>query len=116
GVALFEQGAVADAAQHFWRYAEDHPDDPTPHLYRARIHRRMDRPQLAADAIRQAQEIAPDDPAAHRELGFLLLGMGQPDVAVGRFRQAIELDAASMEGWVGLVRALREAGRDEDVP
>ncbi len=116
GVALFEQGAFADAAQHFWRYAEANPDDPTPQLYLARIHRRMERPELAADAIRLAQEIAPNDPAVHRELGFLLLDIGQPDVAVGRFHQAIELDEASTEGWVGLVRALRESGREEDVP
>lgn len=116
GVALFEQGEFEEAAQYFLRYAEDNPNDPTPHLYLARIHRRMDRPELAADAIRKAQEIAPDDAAVHRELGFLLLDIGQPDVAVGRFRQALELDESSTEGWIGLVRALRESGREEDVP
>lgn len=114
-IALFRSGAYADAAQHFWRYAEANPDDATPHLYLARIHRRMDRPDLAADAIRQAQEIAPQDPAVHRELGFLLLDTGQPDVAVTRFREAIELDQNSSEGWVGLVRALRESGRESEV-
>ncbi|HUE96083.1 MAG TPA: tetratricopeptide repeat protein [Longimicrobiaceae bacterium] len=116
GVTLFRSGAYADAAQHFWRYAEAHPDDATPHLYLARIHRRMDRPDLAADAIRQAQELAPQDPAVHRELGFLLLDTGQPGVAVTRFREAIALDSASTEGWVGLVRGLRESGRAAEIP
>lgn len=116
GVALFRSGAYADAAQHFWRYAEAHPEDVTPHLYLARIHRRMNRPELAADALRQAQQLAPEDPAVHRELGFLLLDTGRPDVAVGRFRQAIELDETSSEGWIGLIRALRESGREAEVP
>jgi tetratricopeptide (TPR) repeat protein len=116
GVALFRSGAYADAAQHFWRYAEAHPDDATPHLYLARIHRRMDRPEMAAEALRQAQALAPQDPFVHRELGFLLLDTGQPDVAVSRFREAIELDESSSEGWIGLVRALRESGRSDQVP
>lgn len=114
GVALFQQGDYAEAAQHFWRYAEANPDDVTPHLYLARIHRRMNRADLAAEAIRQAERIAPDDPAVHRELGFLLLDTGRPDIAVDRFRRAIALDTTSSEGWVGLVRALRESGRASD--
>src|SRR5690606_31206704 len=108
GIALFRTGAYADAASHFWRYAEENPDDPTPQLYLARIHRRMDRPELAAEALRIAQDLAPSDPAVHRELGFLLLDTGRADVAVDRFRTAIDMDSTSSEGWVGLVRALRE--------
>ena len=114
GIALFRSGAYADAAHHFWRHAEANADDVTPHLYLARIHRRMNRPELAAESIREAQRIAPDDPAVHRELGFLLLDTGQSEVAVDRFRRALELDSASSEGWVGLVRALRESGRPDE--
>lgn len=114
GIALFRSGAYADAAHHFWRYAEENEADATPHLYLARIHRRMDRPELAAEAIREAQRLAPEDAAVHRELGFLLLDTDRPDVAVERFRQALELDRSSAEGWAGLVRALRQAGRPDD--
>jgi len=114
GVALFEAGAFADAAQYFFRYAQANPDDVTPQLYLARIHRRMNRPDLATAAIREAERIAPDDAAVHRELGFLLLDTGSPDVAVSRFRTAIQLDEESSEGWVGLVRALRESDQDAE--
>lgn len=116
GIALFRTGEYAEAAQHFWRYAEANPDDATPHLYLARIHRRMERPALAADAIREAQALAPDDPAVHRELGFLLIDTEQPEAAIERFRTAIELDPESTEGYVGLVRSLREADRADEIP
>ena len=115
GIDLFEEGQYAEAAQHFWRYSEDHPDELLPQLYLARIHRRMNRPELAAEAIREAERIAPDDPAVDRELGFLLLDAGRPDVAVERFRTAVEQDNTSSAGWIGLVRALRESGRESDV-
>lgn len=115
GIELFERGEYEESAQHFWRYSEEHPDEVLPQLYLARVHRRMDRPELAAEAIRQAERIAPDDAAVDRELGFLLLDSGRADVAVDRFRAAVERDADSTEGWVGLVRALRESGRGAEV-
>ncbi|HUE95159.1 MAG TPA: tetratricopeptide repeat protein [Longimicrobiaceae bacterium] len=114
GVALFRSGAYTEAAHHFWRFAEANPDDATPHLYLARIHRRMDRPELAAEALREAQRLAPEDAAVHRELGFLLLDTGRADVAVDRFRRALELEGESSEAWVGLIRALRESGRTRE--
>jgi tetratricopeptide (TPR) repeat protein len=115
GIALFRSGAYTEAAHHFWRYAEANPRDPTPHLYLARIHRRTENFDLAADALRQAMDLAPEDPAVHREQGFLLLDRERPDLAVDRFRHAIELEESSSEAWVGLVRALREAGRGGEV-
>ena len=116
GIALFRSGDFEESARYFWRASEADPEDPTPHLYLARVHRRTNRLELAADAIRQAQALAPEDAAVHRETGFLLLDTGRPDVAVDRFRQAISLDRESSEGWVGLARALRESGRGAEVP
>ncbi len=115
GLELFMSGEYARAAESFGRYARSNPDDPTPHLYLARIYRRMEEPELAAEAIRAAESLAPDDAAVHRELGFLLIDAGQASVAVDRFRAAIELEPESTEGWVGLVRALRESGRGAEV-
>jgi Flp pilus assembly protein TadD len=70
----------------------------------------MKRPELAAEAIKEAQNRAPNDAGVHRELGFLLLDARQAEAAVTRFRAAVELEPSSSEGWVGLVRALRESG------
>jgi tetratricopeptide (TPR) repeat protein len=111
GIALFRSGAYADAAHHFHRYAERNPRDATPHLYLARIHRRLGRPDLAGPALQEAMRLSPEDPAVHRELGFLLMDTGRFDVAVERFRTAVTMDADSPEGWMGLVLALRRQGR-----
>jgi tetratricopeptide (TPR) repeat protein len=114
GVALFRSGSYADAAHHFHRYAERNPRDATPHLYLARIHRRMNRPDLAGPALQEAMRLAPDDAAVHRELGFLLIDTRRYDVAVERFRTAVAMDANAAEGWLGLVLALRRDGRPDE--
>lgn len=112
GIALFRSGAYADAASRFWRYAEANPDDATPHLYLARIHRRLGRLDLAAGEVRAAMSIAPADADVQTEVGFLLLERGEHDTAVERFRSALRVDPESASAWIGLVRALRAAGRD----
>jgi tetratricopeptide (TPR) repeat protein len=111
-IALFRTGDYQRAAAEFSRYAAARPNDPTPRLYLARIYRRTGQHEQAQAQLRQALEIAPEDAALHRELGFLLLDVGQGDAAVGRFRAAINFDPAASEGWIGLVRALRETGQD----
>lgn len=113
GIALFRSGSYADAASHFWRYAEANPDDATPHLYLARIHRRMGRMELAAQELEKAIGLAPEDADVQSELGFLLLDTRRADVAVERFRAAVRLDPESAGSWIGLVRALRESGRPD---
>jgi tetratricopeptide (TPR) repeat protein len=110
-IALFRTGDYARAETQFARHAQANPRDPTPRLYLARIYRRSGRYPQAQEQLRQAMESAPEDAALHRELGFLLLDAGQAESAVGRFRTAVELDPESVEGWAGLVRALRESGQ-----
>ncbi len=113
GIALFRSGAYADAAAHFWRYAEANPRDLTPRLYLARIHRRMERYELAAGELERAIALAPEDAGVQAELGHLLLDTGRSDVAVERFRAALRIDPESAGGWIGLVRALRGTGRSD---
>lgn len=113
GITLFRSGAYQDAAAHFWRYAEANPDDATPQLYLARIHRRLGRVDLAAPALRRALELAPEDADVHAEMGFLLLQTGRAETAVERFRTALTYDAESAEAWIGLVSALEASGRPD---
>lgn len=110
-IALFRTGDYERAAEQFERHARARPADPTPRLYLARIHRRLARYDEAGEQLRLGLEAAPDDAALHRELGYLLLDLGQADAAAGRFRSAVERDPESAEGWLGLIRALRESGQ-----
>jgi tetratricopeptide (TPR) repeat protein len=112
-IALFRTGDHARAAEAFERHAAARPQDATPHLYLARIDRRAGRLEEAREHLRRGLEVAPDEAALHRELGFLLLDAGQSAAAVGRFRDAVERDPEAVEGWLGLVRALREDGQPE---
>jgi len=114
GIALFGTGAYEEAASYFWRYAESHPEDPTPRLYLARIHRRMARPELAVAQLDTALTLAPNDADVHAELGFLLIDTRRPAEAVERFRAALTHDSQSETAWAGLVAALRADGRPEE--
>jgi Flp pilus assembly protein TadD len=111
GVERFRSGQLTEAVPYFRRYAQANPDDATPRLYLARIHRRARRFREAAEELQHAQRAAPNDPAVHRELGFLFLDTGRPAPAVARFRSSIQLEPSASDGWVGLVRALRAAGQ-----
>ena len=84
GVERFRSGQLSEAVPYFRRYAQANPDDATPRLYLARIHRRARRYREAAEELQHAQRAAPNDPAVHRELGFLFLDTGRPAPAVGR--------------------------------
>lgn len=111
GVALFRAGSFADAAHHFYRHAQEHPDQAAPHLYLGRVHRRLGRTDLAGPALEEAERLAPDDAAVHREIGFLLIDLGRFDAAVERFRTATSQEPNAPESWLGLVMALRLDGR-----
>lgn len=113
GIVLFRSGAYAEAEPHFRRYAEANPRDVTAQLYLARSYRRMRQFDRAADALRAALAVAPDDAGLQREVGFLLLDTGRPELAVERFRGAVSAEPESADGWLGLVRALRESGRPD---
>lgn len=113
GIARFQDGAYEDAAAHFWRHAQAHPRDATARVYLARIHRRLDRPEMAQAQLDSALSIAPDDPDVLVELGFLLTDGGEHEAAVERFREALGRDPDSEAAWVGLVQSLRRGGRAE---
>ena len=113
GITRFRTGAYEDAAAHFWRYAEANPEDPTPRLYLARIHRRLARYDLAVAQLDTALQLAPEDADVHAELGFLLLDTGHPAEAADRFRSALPLDPDAEAAWIGLVTALRRDGRED---
>jgi len=114
GEAALRAGKVAEAEAAFRAYADEHPRDPRPRVYLARIYREAGRLPDADREIQAGLRAAPEDPALQVERGTLLLDEGRPADAVPVFRQAVLADSASRRAWAGLVRALRASGRATD--
>lgn len=106
----FRAGDLAGARTQLEAVLADDPADVTARLYLARIHRREGRLREAAAALEAAVANAPEDADVRRELGWLFLDLGRPEPAVEQFRLARDAEPEVTSNWIGLVRALREAG------
>jgi tetratricopeptide (TPR) repeat protein len=108
GIAAVQAERWATAEEHLVKAAKD-PDDATAQLYLARVYRRQQEYDKAAEVLKTATARHPDDADVSRELGNLFLDLNQPQLAVQRFRRAQELRPEEKLNWIGLIRALREA-------
>ncbi|MBR9990841.1 MAG: tetratricopeptide repeat protein [Gemmatimonadetes bacterium] len=110
GIAAFSDDRPAHAEQHFRAALQQDAGNNTARLYLARILRRDDRHEEAAQLLQAAAAQNPDDAAVRRELGYLFMDLGRPGSAAGQFRRAVENDAADPVNWTALVHALRQSG------
>lgn len=111
-VQAFREGRWVEAERLFGeRLAKS--DDATSMLYLARMYRMGERYEEAAEMLRRGAAVAPGDADIRRELGYLFLDLGRPESAVEQFRLAQELDPGESLNWIGLIRALTEAGSPE---
>ncbi|MFL5541595.1 MAG: tetratricopeptide repeat protein [Longimicrobiaceae bacterium] len=113
GVTAYSRGDTARAFSLFLEAARKHPKAVEPHYYMAQIYRERGRAQEAARELREGLALAPNDPRLNTELAYLMLDQGRAPQAAERFRAAILLDSTSEHAWVGLVTALRRAGRPD---
>ncbi len=109
GIEAVQAERWGTAEEHLVKAAKDQ-DDATAQLYLARVYRRQQRYDRAAEVLKAAATRHPDDADLSRELGNLFMDLGQPQLAVQRFRKAQELDPEEKLNWIGLIRALRAAG------
>jgi tetratricopeptide (TPR) repeat protein len=108
GINAFQAERWSVAEQHLRKAAED-KDDATAQLYLARVYRREQAFDRAAEVLKEAATRHPDDADLARELGNLFMDLNQPQLAIQRYRKAQELDPEEKLNWIGLIRALREA-------
>lgn len=87
------------------------PDDIGTLLRAGHSYLALDNLQAAHAVFAQAQQLAPDRPAPLAQLGMLAMRQQQPRRATTYYRQALSLDSSNVQLWVGLVRALKEAGQ-----
>jgi hypothetical protein len=114
GEAELRAGRVAQAEASFRAYADEHPREPQPRVYLARIYREAGRIPDAEREIQAGLRAAPEDAGLRVEQGYLLLDTGRPADAVPVFRQAVLGDSTSQRAWAGLVKSLRATGRPTD--
>ncbi|MBW3572405.1 MAG: tetratricopeptide repeat protein [Gemmatimonadetes bacterium] len=114
GEAALRAGRVAEAEAAFRAYADEHPREPRPRVYLARIYRQAGRLPDAEREIQAGLRAAPQDAGLHTERGYLLLDAGRAADAVPVFRRAVLGDSTSQRAWAGLVKALRASGRPTD--
>jgi len=110
GMAAFREGRDDDAELLFREVVESAPENVTAHLYLARIYRRDNQYQRAAEHLRAAAAVDPKDPDVRRELGHLFMDLNRPGPAAEQYRRALEAEPESVAGWIGLIRALRAMG------
>jgi len=114
GEADYRAGRVAQAERVFRDYAGEHPRDPRPRVYLARIYREAGRMRDAERELQAGLRASPGDAGLLAEQGALLLDSDRPAEAVDVFRAAVVADGGSHRAWAGLVRALRADGRPVD--
>jgi len=106
-VAAFRAGRLAEAEAGFRTVLERDPENVSALLYLARIHRRENRFDAAADRLREAAALAPEDADVRRELGHLFIQLGRTEEGIRQYRRAVELAPEQAANWLALIRALR---------
>ena len=106
-VADFRAGRLAEAEAGFRTVLERDPENVSALLYLARIHRRENRLDAAADRLREAAALAPEDADVRRELGHLFIQLGRAEEGIRQYRRAVELAPEHAANWLALIRALR---------
>ena len=107
---LVREGKIGEAAQVLRSYANDRPDDPAGRVRLAALYREAGRRQDALRELRAGMISQGGNALLNAELGHLLLDSGRPAEAVRAFRRALDADPEDERAWVGLLRAMREAG------
>ena len=107
---LVREGKIAAAAQLLREYANARPDDAEGRLRLAALYREAGRRQDALKEVRAGLISSGAHAGLNSELGHLLLDSGRPVEAVRAFRRALDVDQENERAWVGLLRAMREAG------
>ncbi len=93
GVALEQQGRLAEAAEQYRAAAKLEPDRYQGHHNLANALDRLGHPAEALAEHREAVRLGPDVQFLHHVLGLALVTAGQDDEALKEFSKAAQLDA-----------------------
>jgi tetratricopeptide (TPR) repeat protein len=111
GVALRDQGKLAEAITAFRDAIAITPDDATAHHNLGYVLHRQGKLDEAIAAYRQAIRLGPDTAAVHANLGAALGNQGKPAEALAEYRAAIRLKPDAAEYHYCLGYALHAQGK-----
>ena len=114
GLAAFEAGRFAEAAEIFRGVLELAPDNLALRLRLGTTLFLAGDSGGAAQQFEMALRVSPDLPRAHFGLGVILDASGRYRDAIGRFTTALDLDPAYLEARLALAEALRVTGQIEE--
>ncbi|MBL9152788.1 MAG: tetratricopeptide repeat protein [Verrucomicrobiales bacterium] len=110
GLALHQQGKLAEAREIYEGILRTQPDHPEAlHLVGLVLHQQGENAR-AAEVLRRAAELQPGNAAYHYNVGVVLQKLGQDPEAEIAYRQAIALDPAMISAWVNLGNLLVDWG------
>jgi tetratricopeptide (TPR) repeat protein len=114
GVALEQQGRLAEAAGQYHAAANLEPDRFQGHHNFARVLDRLGRHDEAFVEHREALKLGPDVPFLHQSMGLALISAGLTNDAIREFSEAARLDAHYPLPRVELAKIDLQQGRDQE--
>jgi predicted Zn-dependent protease len=102
GQVLLEAGRLAEADAAVRRALLVEPDSPRCWIILATINGRMQRPEAALAAYREAERLSPQEPLVHLSIGHVLKTLGRRAECERVYHECIARDAAAGEAYVSL--------------
>jgi tetratricopeptide (TPR) repeat protein len=114
GMALHQQGRLADARARYRSVLEWHPNQPDALHLLGLIEHQSQRPENAARLISQAIQEKPDVAMFHLNLAGVMEALGRADEATEYYRRGLALDPAPFWAYMNLGRLLLGRRRHDD--
>jgi len=113
GVALQNNGLLADAAESYRRALQINPDYAEAHYNLAHTLKQLGQSEMAAESYRNVLEIKPDFAEAHNNLGSVLKDLGQLEDAAASYRRALQIKPDFAEAHNNLGYILQALGQPD---
>lgn len=111
GYALYTEGKLDEAADHFYTALDLEPRNPRAHNNLGNILVSQGKAEEAVSHYSLARKISPDDPVTHNNLGVALAELGETRAAGAEYREALRLRPDYPEAHNNLGNLLSREGR-----
>jgi len=114
GVALYNQGRLGEAADHFSKAVALDPDYADTQANLGTVLMQMGRTDEAARHLKIALRLDNNLADAHNSFGILLVEQGKPADAIKHYREALRIDPDNADTYFNIACAFAELGKLDD--